>query len=177
MWRFAKTAVVAGRYGGSMIRTAILAVSDQGTADERLTVGVTALRGLLQTGEFVEVEFLVVPDEQAVIRSKLRLLSDTETSDVILTLGGAGLGPKERAPEATREVLERDLPGLADLVRRAYLEQSVKGALYRGVCGLRRRTLILNLPGDAAAAEAGLRAVLPALPQVVATLVGLPRVG
>lgn len=159
-----------------MIRTAILAISDRGNGDEGLAATLNELRRLLQTGAFVEVEFLIVPDEQAVIRSKLRILSDGDATDLILTLGSASLGPKERAPEATKEVLEREISGLAELMRAAWSRRSAEAALFRGVCGLRRRTLIVNLPGEAAAVGLTLEAILPSLPLAVAALSSVPRV-
>lgn len=162
-------------YGSGMIRTAILAISGQGQGDETLAAGLEALRRLLQMGPFVEVEYLALPAEQAVLRSKLRLLSDNESADLVLTLGGVGLGLKERVPEATREVLEREAPGFAERVRSAWLEHDPKALLYRGVCGVRRRCLILNLPGEADAVEATLSALLPSLPIAVEALSQLPQ--
>ena len=175
MWNFANPRGAFLAYCGGMIRTALVAVAEGPGSDARLGATSAAVRALLQGGAFVEVEYLVVPDEQAVIRSKLRILADGEHCDLILTLGGAGFGLRERAPEATREVLERELPGLPEALRRAWAERDPRAGLYRGVCGVRRRSLILNLPSGPEAADTALRAVLPGLLLALGALESFPK--
>lgn len=156
-----------------MIRTAIVAIADPGES-EAPAADVEAVRHLLQTGPYVEVEYLTLAAEQAVLRAKLRVLCDGEGADLVLTLGGTGLGIKERVPEATREVLEREVPGFAERIRAIWLSRDPQALLYRGVCGVRRRSLILNLPAEAAALT--LEALLPSLPLAVEAVTALPRV-
>ncbi len=135
------------RYHGGMIRTAILTVSDKGAAGERADTTVEEIRKLLAAGPFVEVDYQLVPDEQALIRARLRLWSDSDEVDLILTNGGTGLGLRDRTPEATRDVIEREIPGVAEAMRSRGARSNPLALLSRGMAGVRRKTLILNLPG------------------------------
>ena len=150
-----------------MIRTVILAVNDAGAGDERVVATLEVIRSLLRKGPFVEVDFTVIPDEQALIRSKLRVLSDKDGADLVLTTGGANLSQKERTPDATREVIEREVPGLAEVMRLAGMRNSPRSALFRGVCGVRRQTLIVNLPGGPNGVKDSLAVILDSLPPAV----------
>ncbi|HZJ08609.1 MAG TPA: MogA/MoaB family molybdenum cofactor biosynthesis protein [Trueperaceae bacterium] len=155
-----------------MVRTAILTVSDKGAAGEREDGSAQAIRQVLKNGPFVEVDYQVVPDEQALIRAKLRLWSDSEGVDLVLTTGGTGLSRKDRTPEATEEVIERRVPGLAELMRAAGVVKNKQAALSRGVAGVRRSTLIVNLPGSPAGAAESLTALLETLPHAVDVIRG-----
>jgi molybdenum cofactor synthesis domain-containing protein len=146
-----------------MIRTSIVAVNDQGAGSERVVATVTAMRNLLKQGPFQEVDYHVVPDEQALIRAKLRILSDRDDIDLILTTGGTGLFFKERTPEATREIIEREIPGIPEMIRVSGSENSHKAAMFRGVAGTRRKTLIVNLPGGPKGVEDSLKAIFELL--------------
>lgn len=158
-----------------MVRTAILTVSDSGAAGRREDTSVQEIRRLLQGGPFVEVDYQLVPDEQAMIRAKLRVWCDQETVDLVLTTGGTGLSPRDRTPEATRDVIEREVPGLAELMRAHGALKNPKAALSRAVVGVRRKTLVVNLPGSAAAARDSLEAVVSVLPHAVDTILGEKR--
>ena len=103
--------------------------------DERVVATLAVIRELLLKGPFVETDFVVIPDEQALIRAKLRIVADKDGADLILTTGGANLSQKERTPDATREVIEREVPGLAETMRSAGLKNSPRSALFRGICG------------------------------------------
>src|SRR5690606_41925215 len=96
-----------------MVRPAILSVSDKGAAGEREDGSAQAIRQLLKDGPFVEVDYQLVPDEQALLRAKLRLWTDSDGVDLVLTTGGTGLSRKDRTPEETDEVIEPRAPGLA----------------------------------------------------------------
>jgi molybdopterin adenylyltransferase len=150
-----------------MIRTALLAVSDRASSGERADRSIQAVRELLAAGPFVEVDSLVVPDEQAIIRSKLRLLTDGDGVDLVLTTGGVGLGLRDRTPEATLDVVERLAPGLSERMRAVAAEHDPAASLTRGVAGVRKATLVVNLPGDPAAAALALRAVIDVLPRAL----------
>jgi molybdenum cofactor synthesis domain-containing protein len=108
-----------------MIRTAILTVSDRSAAGRREDRSVQAVREVLATGPFVEVDYQVVPDEQAIIRSKLRILTEGDGVDLVLTTGGTGLALRDRTLEATLEVVERPVPGLAEAMRAAGARSSL----------------------------------------------------
>ncbi len=158
-----------------MVRTAILTVSDRGAAGQREDTSVQEIRRLLQAGPFVEVDYQVVPDEQAMIRAKLRLWCDQDTVDLVLTNGGTGLALRDRTPEATREVIEREVPGLAELMRAHGVASNPNAALSRGLVGIRRRTLVVNLPGSPRAARESLEAVIGVLPHAIDTILGEQR--
>ncbi len=156
-----------------MVRTALLTVIEaEQTArvDDLSTTedGVAqAVRQVLVTGPFVEVDYQVVPDEQAMIRARLRLWADAGNVDLVLTTGGINLGLKGRTPEATEEVIERAVPGLAEAMRRELARDHPGAVLTRGLAGVRRSTLVLNLPGVPSQARVALQAVIGVLPQAV----------
>ena len=153
----------------------MIAVNDGGANDPRVVSTVEELRKLLLRGPFVEVDYQVVPDEQAVIRSRLRMLADRDGIDLILTTGGTGLSAKERTPEATKEVIEREVPGLAEYMRVVGMNNSPRSILFRGVCGVRRNTLIVNLPGGPKGLVDSLSSILETLPPAVDYVTGQGR--
>lgn len=155
-----------------MIRTAILTASDKGAKGERADTSALEIRKLLATGPFTEVDYQVVPDEQAVIRSKLRVWAESGDVDLILTTGGTGLALRDRTPDATLEVIERQVPGLSELMRLAGMQHNRKAALSRGVSGVRRQTLIINLPGSPKGAKESLEAVIGIVPHAVDLIKG-----
>lgn len=119
--------------------------------------------------EFVAV---LVPDEAPLITARLRELADQTGCDLIVTTGGTGLGPRDVTPEATRAVLERELPGFGEAMRRGALDRVPTAILSRATAGTRGRCLIVNLPGKPAAVRECLELLAPALREAVAHLRG-----
>lgn len=148
-------------YSRGMVRTAILMVSGSAGGNEDLAA--QAIRRVLKGGPFREVDYQAVPDEQALIRARLRLWCDQGEVDLVLTTGGIGLGQRDRTPEATAEVIEREVRGLPEAMRAALSAEQPLAVLSRALAGVRRHTLIVNLPGTASAAGAALSAVITAL--------------
>jgi molybdopterin adenylyltransferase len=152
-------------------RAAVITVSDSASAGARDdTSGATAERLLTDAG-FVEIGRVTVPDEITAIREALNLCAE-EGYDLVVTTGGTGFGPRDVTPEATRSVLERQAPGLPELMRAAGLSQTPLAALSRGVAGTLSSTLVINLPGSPKAVRESLGAVLPVLPHALKTLRG-----
>lgn len=158
-----------------MVRTAILTVSDKGAAMAREDATAQAIRQVLSGGPFVEVDYQLVPDEQAIIRAKLRLWCDKDGIDLVLTSGGTGLAVRDRTPEATAEVIERQVPGIAEAIRAHGAVANPHAYLSRALAGVRRATLIVNLPGSPAGAGDALRAVIKLLPHAVDVIRGEGR--
>jgi molybdopterin adenylyltransferase len=117
----------------------------------------------------------IVPDEQEQIASTLREWSDTYCLNLVLTTGGTGLAPRDVTPEATRTVIEREAPGIAEALRAISLQYTRMAMLSRGIAGVRGRTLIINLPGSPKAVKECLEYLLPVLSHAINLLVGGPQ--
>jgi len=142
---------------------AVLTVSDrcsQGLAAD--TAGPAVVELLGQNWSDAEIETALLPDDEDRIASQLKEWVGRDTA-LILTVGGTGLGPRDRTPEATRRVIDREVPGLAEAMRAKGAEQNSFAWLSRGVAGLAGRTLIVNLPGSRRGARESLVAIAPLL--------------
>jgi len=113
---------------------------------------------------------VVVPDDLIAVRKTLSAWADEGEADVLLTTGGTGFAPRDVTPEATRSIIEREAPGLAEAMRAESLKVTSHGMLSRAVAGIRGKVLIVNLPGNPKAAVENLRVILPVLPHAVELL-------
>ncbi|HIP96800.1 MAG TPA: MogA/MoaB family molybdenum cofactor biosynthesis protein [Anaerolineae bacterium] len=155
------------------ISVGILTVSDRSYRGEREDASGPLIRQLVaeRLGAVVELED-VVPDERDVIASTLVVWCD-EGLDLILTTGGTGFAPRDVTPEATKDVIEREAPGLAEAMRAEGLKATPHAMLSRAIAGIRGSTLIVNLPGSPRAVQEGLEVILPALPHGIEILKGI----
>ncbi len=157
-----------------MIRAAILTVSDRASTGERPDLSGPALLEALQGMDFHVSAIKVVPDDYEEIRGTLTAWSDSEKIDLVLVTGGTGFAPRDITPEATLAVIDRYAPGLAEAMRMASLKITPHAMLSRAVAGIRKKTLIVNLPGSPKAAVENLHTILPVLPHAVQLLSGSP---
>lgn len=141
----------------------ILTISDKGFRGLRRDTSGPALSRLL-TGNGFEVKATgIVPDRAEAIIATLVQWTDDKGLDLILTTGGTGVSPSDVTPEATRAVIERELPGIAEVMRRESFEKTPHALLSRSIAGIRKQSLIINLPGSEKGACENLGVVLPAL--------------
>jgi molybdopterin adenylyltransferase len=147
------------------IRVGILTVSDRSARGEREDASGPLLAQLAVEHLQAEVaRTAIVPDERAEIAAVLRRWADEDRLDLVLTTGGTGFAPRDVTPEATRDVIDREAPGLAEAMRATSLRVTPHAMLSRAVAGIRGRCLIVNLPGSPKAVRENLEAVLSALP-------------
>ena len=141
---------------------AVLTISDKGARGERVDTSGPALREMLAQAGYEVVGGAILPDERAQIAEELREYARRGVA-LVLTTGGTGFSPRDITPEATLDVIERETPGLSELMRAESMKITPRGCLSRGAAGILDRTLIVNLPGSEKAARENLAAVLPAL--------------
>ena len=152
-------------------RALVVTVSDRSSRGERPDTSGPLLASLLAGLGFVVGEVVVVPDDVAAVQDALRSAA-ASSYDVVCTTGGTGLAPRDVTPEATRPLLEREAPGLADALRRQGQEAVPTSILSRGVAGTLGRTLIVNLPGSSGAVRDAIAVLAPVIGHAVAQLRG-----
>ena len=138
------------------IRVAILTISDAGSRGERADTSGDAIASWVASRGYALADRALVPDETGRIAGALAAWADERRADLVLTTGGTGLTPRDVTPEATRAVLEREAPGIAEALRMSVYPRFPRAALSRGVAGVRGSTLIVNLPGSTAGVRDGL---------------------
>ncbi len=154
-------------------RAAILTASDRGSRGEREDTSAQVIRELVEeeiNGEIIE--YRIVPDEVDEIASALIEMADVIKVDLIITCGGTGLGPRDITPEATQLVIDRLVPGLAEVMRATSIHKTRRAMLSRAICGTRGKTLIINLPGSPKGVSENLAAIIDMLPHALAILTG-----
>ncbi len=152
------------------LRFGILTVSDRSARGERADLSGPALAEAVTSQGWEVVCQAVVPDDLTALRETLIAWAGRGDLDIILTTGGTGFAPRDVTPEATRQVIEREAPGLAEAMRAASLRVTPHAMLSRAVAGIRGRVLIVNLPGSPKAAVENLQVVLPVLNHAVELL-------
>jgi molybdopterin adenylyltransferase len=155
------------------MRALVITVSDRVSAGEAEDRSGPAATALLEDGGAFEVDRMVVADGIDSVSGALQDAIDAGYH-LVVTTGGTGVAPRDLTPEATRVVIEREAPGLAEAMRAVTFGVNPHGMLSRGVCGIAGSTLVLNLPGSVAGVEESLTVVLPALGHAVELLAGDP---
>ena len=157
------------------LRFGILTLSDRSSRGERADSSGPALARLIQAESWSVTKQSILPDEESAIRAILTEWADSGNLDVILTTGGTGFSPRDVTPEATRAVIEREAPGLAEAMRAFSLKVTPHAMLSRNVTGIRKKTIIINLPGSPKGAVENLQVVMPVLSHAVQLLQEDPR--
>ena len=151
---------------------AVITVSDRGARGERTdTSGPNLVRILKEKGYHISYT-AIVPDERSQIKEELIRCSNELSVSLILTVGGTGFSPRDITPEATMDVVERLTPGIPEVMRAESMKITSKGCLSRGVAGIRRRSLIINLPGSEKASQENLLAVIEPVAHGLEMLLG-----
>ena len=157
-----------------MITAGILTMSDKGSRGEREDLSGKEIERMIK-GLPAEVKaYEVIPDEAEIIKKKLIEYSDRLKLDIVLTTGGTGVTKRDVTPEATRAVIDRELPGMAEAMRAESLKKTPNAMISRAVSGIRKNTLIINLPGSPRAVRENLAVVMPALIHAVEKIKGSP---
>ena len=156
------------------MRAAILTVSDRSHSGVRADLSGPALAKFLTERGFTVAATRIVPDDAKEISARLIEWADSGSIDLILTTGGTGASPRDITPEATRPVLEREIPGIPEVMRAVSMAKTPYAMLARGLAGIRGSALILNLPGSPKGAIENLEAVWVAIPHAVGKVLGDP---
>jgi len=152
------------------IRAAVLTVSDKGSRGERIDASGPAVQALLEQAGITVSHSEIIPDEREEIARRIAACCDDVCCDLVVTTGGTGVAPRDVTPEATRSVIDRELPGFGEAMRMESLKITPHAVISRAMAGIRGRSLILNLPGSPKAARENLTTVLPALSHTIAKI-------
>ena len=154
-------------------KATVITISDKGSRGERVDTSGPALAAMLQ--ETYDVgDVIIVPDEVEFIAAAIKREIDKHAVDLVVTTGGTGVSKRDVTPEATRMIIDRELPGFAEVIRLESYKITPHGIISRGVCGIRNESIIINLPGSEKAATECLGFVLRAIPHALSKVKGDP---
>ena len=150
-----------------MIKVGILTLSDTRSIEPSLDLSGQKIKEIIKEINGTVEYYHVIPDDESLIKKELIKMSDELKLDLILTTGGTGLAPKDLTPESTLAVIDKEVPGISEAIRRESFKYTRKAMLSRGVAGIRKRTLIINLPGSPKAVKESLEIILSVIPHAV----------
>jgi len=154
------------------LKVAVITISDKGSRGEREDRSGKYIIDYFKEKEWEISEYAIVPDEKDAIKNKLLEICDSGMANLILTTGGTGFSPRDVTPEATKEILEREAPGFSELIRMEGQKKTPRSILSRGVSGIRKSTLIINLPGSIKGVKDSLELIYQPLPHGIDILTG-----
>jgi molybdopterin adenylyltransferase len=157
------------------IRAVVITVSDRSARGEREDVSGAVLAELLDGAGAQVLAREIVPDDLEPLSERLRHFAARADVNLIMTTGGTGVAPRDNTPEATRAVIEKEVPGLAEAMRSRTLKDTPMAMISRGLCGIRSNTLIVNLPGSPAGVRECFAVIRPVLDHAIALLAGGPH--
>ena len=156
----------------SLITAGIITVSDKGSRGEREDLSGKEIERLLLEISIQATGYDIIPDEREVIRSTLIRYVDEKKIDLVITTGGTGVSPRDVTPDATLDVIDREIFGMAEAMRRESIAKTPHGMISRAVVGMRKQSLIVNLPGSPRAVRENLSVILPALRHAIEKIKG-----
>ncbi len=154
------------------IRSVVFTISTRSSAGVREDKSGQAMCALVKRNLGEVVHYKILPDDKGVIKRELISICDQEIADVVFTLGGTGLAPTDFTPDATRVVIEREIPGISETIRNKSLEKTSHAMLSRGISGVRKHTLIINFPGSEKAVRESFEIVRKVIPHAVELING-----
>ncbi|MCU4137316.1 MAG: Molybdopterin biosynthesis enzyme MoaB/MogA [Thermodesulfobacteria bacterium] len=157
-----------------MIKVGILTLSDKGSKGEREDLSGKALKDFSEVEGWKVIKYEIIPDEKEQIVEILKIWVDKEKLDFIITTGGTGVYPRDVTPEATKEVIEKEIPGIPEYIRYISYPLTPMAALTRGVAGIRKKTLIINLPGSPKAIKEIFPKLIPIIKHAIEKIKGDP---
>lgn len=155
-----------------MIKVGILTISDKGSMGEREDKSGEVIKCKVRSAKWRVESYKIVPDEKEIIKKRLIEFCDKLKLDLVLTTGGTGLSLRDVTPEATSEIIDREVPGIAEVIRFEGMKKTKRAMLSRAVAGIRKRTLIVNLPGSPKGVRESLDAILEGLEHGIKILKG-----
>lgn len=155
-----------------MITVGILTVSDKGARGEREDKSGPEIKRLIKELPGRVHVYEIIPDEKDIIVNRLTDYTDNRKLDLIITTGGTGVAPRDVTPDATLSVIEKEIPGMAEAMRLQGLKKTPHAMISRAVVGIRKRSLIVNLPGSPRAVSENLNTILPSIPHAIAKIKG-----
>lgn len=155
-----------------LIKVAVLTASDRSSRGEREDLSGKVIEEIVHSRGWTVAYYGIVPDDKDIIRDELIKMVDEIKADLVLTTGGTGLAPRDFTPEATLEVIDRVVPGMAEAMRMESLKKTPHAMLSRAVCGVRGKALIVNLPGSPRAVKECLEVILPVIPHALELMRG-----
>ncbi len=155
-----------------MIKVGILTISDKGSRGEREDISGKVIEEIVKKINGEVKYYQIIPDEKDIIQDELIKAVDGLHLDLILTTGGTGLGKRDVTPEATLAVIEKEVPGISEIIRSESFKQTNRAILSRGVAGIRKESLIINLPGSPKGVKESLEIILEALPHGIEIIKG-----
>ena len=153
-----------------MIKVGILTVSDKGSRGEREDQSGKTIEEMVKRIKGEVKYYQIIPDEKKIIQRELLKAVDELGLDLIFTTGGTGLGKRDVTPEATLAVIEKEVPGISEIIRSESFKKTNRGVLSRGISGIRKESLIINLPGSPKGVKESLEIILEAIPHGIEIL-------
>ncbi|MBZ4646767.1 MAG: molybdopterin adenylyltransferase [Petroclostridium sp.] len=155
-----------------MFSVGIITASDKGAQGQRVDESGKVIQDILSEKGYIVIRYVVLPDDYEQLSREMIYMADTLKANLILTTGGTGFSERDITPEATKSVIEREVPGVAEAIRAYSLAFTPRAMLSRGVCGIRGKTVILNLPGSPKAVKESLEYVMDSIQHGLEILLG-----